>query len=686
MKKLLSQTENFLRRLRWKAYFFDTPDLEVKKKDNFGFKTNNCPPIVKNLLDFETDLYSMISKTEFRHTSNHTLKKIGEDAKKIRKSHAAIVPADKSSNFYELSTQEYTQMINNSITAEYKKTGDQTKNELDKTSASIARSLEIDDRVEQFQTSPAYVLLKDHKANFRSNPQCRLINPAKTDIGRISKQILERVNSEVREHSLLNQWKNTSNVITWFSKERTKKCKFLQFDVVSFYPSISKNLFEKALNFAKTMSEVTDDELKIMEHSRNSLLISPDGSTWSKKNGMFDVTMGSFDGAETCELVGLFLLYKIIGFIPIEKVGLYRDDGLIILDNPDGPSVERIRKKLHAVFQAEGLKITIENPSTVVNFLDVTFNSTDGSYRPFRKDSSITEYVNRHSNHPPQIIKRIPEIVQQRLITISSSREIFEESKCFYEECLRKSGYTSVNLEYKPPADTKQRNKRTRTRNILWYNPPWSENVATNIGKKFFNLIEKHFPNGHRYRKFINRNCVKLSYSCMENMRSIITKHNVSLLKKYNTPPPSTNERLCNCRKNTECPLNGECLTKSLVYEATLKTNEDAFTYIGLTGDTFKSRYTAHKSSFTHEKYRTSTALSQKIWELKESNINYTLSWSILKKSHSYKGGGRGKCDLCLTEKLEILKRARLKGCLNSRTELLSKCRHQRKFTLVKTL
>ena len=146
------------------------------------------------------------------------------------------------------------------------------------------------------------------------------------------------------EHSLLNQWKNTSNVITWFSKERTKKCKFLQFDVVSFYPSISKNLFQKALNFAKTMSEITVDELKIMEHSRNSLLFSPDGLTWSKKNGMFDVTMGSFDGAETCELVGLFLLYKIIGFIPIEKVGLYRDDGLIILDNPDGPSVERIRK------------------------------------------------------------------------------------------------------------------------------------------------------------------------------------------------------------------------------------------------------------------------------------------------------------------------------------------------------
>ena len=122
------------------------------------------------------------------------------------------------------------------------------------------------------------------------------------------------------------------------------------------------------------------------------------------------------------------------------------------------------------------------------------------------------------------------------------------------------------------------------------------------------------------------------------------------------------------------------------MYEATLKTSEDTYTYIGLTGDTFKARYSAHKSSFKHEKYRTSTTLSQKIWELKESNIDYTLTWSILKKAHAYKGGGRAKCDLCLTEKLEILKRSGLKGCLNSRTELLSKCRHLRAFTLTRTV
>ena len=113
-------------------------------------------------------------------------------------------------------------------------------------------------------------------------------------------------------------------MITWFNKERTEKCKFLQFDVVSFYPSISKQLFNRALDYARTITQITDDELKIVEHSRNSFIFGPSGSSWSKKNGTFDVTMGSFDGAEVCELVGLFLLKKITGFTPPEKVGLYR--------------------------------------------------------------------------------------------------------------------------------------------------------------------------------------------------------------------------------------------------------------------------------------------------------------------------------------------------------------------------
>ena len=70
---------------------------------------------------------------------------------------------------------------------------------------------------------------------------------------------------------------------------------------MSFYPLISKNLFERALNYAKTITQITDDELMIMEHSRNALLFSPDGSAWSKKDGMFDVTIQGLSRVLRCE-------------------------------------------------------------------------------------------------------------------------------------------------------------------------------------------------------------------------------------------------------------------------------------------------------------------------------------------------------------------------------------------------
>ena len=67
--------------------------------------------------------------------------------------------------------------------------------------------------------------------------------------------------------------------------------------------------------------------------------------------------------------------------------------------------------------------------------------------------------------------------------------------------------------------------KNSRKRNILWYNSPFSVNVATNVGKEFFQLIDKYFPPHHRLHKIINRNCVKMSYSCMPNIGDIINQH-----------------------------------------------------------------------------------------------------------------------------------------------------------------
>ena len=65
-----------------------------------------------------------------------------------------------------------------------------------------------------------------------------------------------------------------------------------------------------------------------------------------KDNSEFDVTMNSYDGAEICELVGLFLLHELSTIIPKDFTGLYRDDGLAILRNSSGPDTDQIKKEL----------------------------------------------------------------------------------------------------------------------------------------------------------------------------------------------------------------------------------------------------------------------------------------------------------------------------------------------------
>ena len=49
-------------------------------------------------------------------------------------------------------------------------------------------------------------------------------------------------------------------------------------------------------------------------------------------------------------------------------------------------------------------------------------------------------------------------------------------------------------------------------------------NVQTNIGKGFLNLVSKHFPKYLRYSKIFNKNNIKVSYSCMDNLQTKIKK------------------------------------------------------------------------------------------------------------------------------------------------------------------
>ena len=141
-------------------------------------------------------------------------------------------------------------------------------------------------------------------------------------------------------------------------------------------------------------------------------------------------------------------------------------------------------------------------------------------------------------------------------------------------------------------------------------------NVQTNIGREFLNLFSTHFLKNHRYSKIFNKNNMKISYSCIDNLQTIIRKHNRKILRKIlkTSKTPST-ENKCNYRKKNNCPLKHNCLTSSVVYNANVTTENDTTreNYIGLTEGTFKQHYTQHKLSFRNRNYSNSTELSKHI-------------------------------------------------------------------------
>ena len=174
----------------------------------------------------------------------------------------------------------------------------------------------------------------------------------------------------------------------------------------------------------------------------------------------------------------------------------------------------------------------------------------------------------------------------------------------------------------------------------MWFNPPYSKNVKTNIGRKFLTLIDKHFPSNHALHKIFNRNTVKISYSCMPNMKAVINNHNTQIIAQKPTRP-SADVQGCNCKIMDQCPLSGQCLTPCIVYQAEVTTTDDSHTkcYIGMTANRFKERYRNHQKSFRKEKYANETELSNYIWNLKRQKKDFTINWSIIKKTSAFRNG-----------------------------------------------
>ena len=205
-----------------------------------------------------------------------------------------------------------------------------------------------------------------------------------------------------------------------------------------------------------------------------------------------------------------------------------------------------------------------------------------------------------------------------------------------------------------------------------------SEHVKTNIGKVFLHLLEKHFPPHYRLHKICIKNNVKLSCSCMPNMAAIIFRHNKALLAQRtepaNTVPP------CNCRAKTTCLMKGQCRESSIVYKATLTSDDIAKNYYGCSQTEFKTRFYNHNQSFKYRQKCNATELSKAFWQAEDAGKNPVIEWSIAARTTPYNPGARW-CNLCLAKKLFIL-RADPTTMLNKRSELNEKCRHKNKFKL----
>ena len=107
-------------------------------------------------------------------------------------------------------------------------------------------------------------------------------------------------------------------------------------------------------------------------------------------------------------------------------------------------------------------------------------------------------------------------------------------------------------------------------------------------------MLDKHFPKKSKLHKIFNRSTVKVSYSTMPNVERIIKNHNNRLTNEKDGPDQRREEdrKDRNCRNKQDCPMDGNCLTESIVYQAVVKNNrsDNTKTYIGLTEGTFTQR------------------------------------------------------------------------------------------------
>ena len=650
------------------------------EKEKFGFRSTKLAPQVPELVEFESKLYDLAKDLEYRDTAKSSFQReLAADIVKVKRDTKMIVGADKSSNYYRMEKEKHKELLLKAVHNTYKKGDEAVEEEVNQEARNIAIQLDVDDRVFKTERREALITLKDHKDNFANNPQVRLINPTKPELGKISKQKLAEILKQVRQKSGLTQWKSDTSAIQWFQQlEHKEKLRFLEFDIESFYPNITRELLTNAIQWASTMVDIPQEDIDLIMLTKMSILVSG-GETWVKKGqDPFDVGMGSYDGAEACDIVGLYLLSQLAD-LPIQG-GLYRDDALFVSSLKPKEN-NKLLERIKATMRENGLEIKAKCNATVANFLDVTFDLGNNQHMPYRKPDQVIEYININSNHPCHVLKNTVAEVAKRLSTLSSSKEIFDATKGPEQEALRRAGYME-ELTYQPEVTATPR-RRQRKRKVVWFNPPYCMSLKTKVGHRFLNILDSCFPADHPLHRVLNRHTVQLSYRTMPNLAKIISGHNAKVVTDA-LPEQRPFNSNCNCRGGIEkCPVDGaRCKDDHVIYQADVtavgKAKEG---YVGMSAPSWKLRYNNHTDTFRHTNKRIRTKLAGYVWKLKDEGLDFNIKWQFLARANTYKASSK-TCRLCLSEKYHIMHSRQDMASLNKRKEFFSSCLHKEKLLL----
>ena len=168
----------------------------------------------------------------FREVTNSFQNKLKADIRQIKNEPKIFMKADKTTNYYKVEVEKAEELVEKEIHKVYKKATPKIVADIKSEAVSLATELGVEDRLFATTENQAYNLIKDHKEDFRNNPQCRQINPCRPELGKVCKFKLDTVLDDVRKKSGLVQFKNDQEFLDWFNNiENKEEYTFYQWDI-----------------------------------------------------------------------------------------------------------------------------------------------------------------------------------------------------------------------------------------------------------------------------------------------------------------------------------------------------------------------------------------------------------------------------------------------------------------------